>query len=54
MHLIVHAEGPGLIDFWPGTGRWIVRNTKKRMFGVFNLLRYIKVNGRSSSDGKPR
>jgi hypothetical protein len=37
-HLIVMNK----IDFWPGTGRWIVRATKKRGFGVKNLVKRLK------------
>ena len=36
-HLIV-TGADCLIDFWPGTGKWIARNGK-RGFGVFNLLK---------------
>ena len=38
-HLIVEYTD-GLIDFWPGTGRWIARSGKKG-FGVKNLLNYM-------------
>ena len=42
-HLIV--EGPSsFIDYWPGTGRWIPRDTKQRQFGLRNLLKYILGN----------
>jgi hypothetical protein len=36
-HLIVKTNS-GLVDFWPGTGRWIIRNTGRRGFGVQNLI----------------
>ena len=39
-HLIVEGNDC-FIDFWPGTGTWIVR-TGKRGFGVRNLVKYIK------------
>ena len=40
-HLIV--ESPiGLIDFWPGTGKWIVRSNKKTKRGVRELIKYIE------------
>lgn len=36
-HLIVHGHSV-TVDFWPGTGKWIVRGgTSGR--GVFNLLK---------------
>ena len=37
-HLIVLYA----IDFWPGTGLWIVRKTKKKGRGVRNLLAIIR------------
>lgn len=38
-HLIV--EGPyGLIDFWPGTGKWKCRNTGKNDQGLNELIDY--------------
>lgn len=39
-HLVVEAR----VDFWPGTGLWMVRNTKIKRRGVFNLLKYLKEN----------
>lgn len=39
-HLVVEGR-EGFIDFWPGTGKWIIRNGKKG-FGVRNLLEYVK------------
>lgn len=41
-HLIVTGSGWELVDFWPGTGKWIARDTKRKGRGVFNLLKYIK------------
>ena len=40
-HLIVEGSDC-MIDYWPGTGKWISRNGK-RGFGVANLITYIKV-----------
>jgi len=40
--LIVTGVGWELIDFWPGTGKWIARDTKLKGRGVFNLLKYVK------------
>ncbi len=41
-HLIIkHFDQ--LIDFWPATGLWKVRNTPKENRGVFKLLKYMGV-----------
>lgn len=41
VHLIV--TGPfGLIDFWPGTGKWICRATGKEDRGVRTLIAYCQ------------
>jgi hypothetical protein len=41
-HVVV-AKGPhGPIDFWPGTGLWIVRSNKRRERGVLKLIAYVK------------
>ena len=40
-HLIVTNNGY-CIDFWPGTGKWIVRNGKLERRGVKKLIKYIK------------
>lgn len=39
-HLII--ETPMRIDFWPGTGLWIIRNSNERGRGVDKLLARIK------------
>jgi hypothetical protein len=40
-HLIV--TGPaGLIDFWPGTGLWMLRGTKRSGYGVFKLIKFCR------------
>lgn len=36
-HLIVKAPS-GLVDFWPGTGRWIVRGSSRAQYGVKRLI----------------
>lgn len=40
-HLIVQSDSK-TIDFWPGTGLWIVRGNKKRHRGVRGLIKLIK------------
>lgn len=37
-HLIVTSRY-GLVDFWPGTGKFIVRKSGEKGRGVFNLLK---------------
>jgi hypothetical protein len=39
-HLIVEGKN-GLIDFWPGTGKFIARNGGKGR-GVFNLIKLCR------------
>lgn len=41
VHLIVVAQ-TAIVDFWPGTGLWIPRTTKKRSYGVRNLIDFCK------------
>lgn len=40
VHLIVGNED-NLVDFWPGTGKWISRKGGKGR-GVHNLIKFIK------------
>lgn len=40
-HLIVQSQA-GTIDFWPGTGNWIIRSTQQKGRGVFDLIKFIK------------
>jgi hypothetical protein len=42
-HLLVHGPA-GLIDFWPGTGLWIVRGTSWRGHGVFKLIKFCRAS----------
>ncbi len=41
-HLIVYGT-EGLIDFWPGTGRWRTRKGNQTGFGVRNLVDLCKI-----------
>lgn len=41
-HLLVYGNNDTTIDFWPGTGRWIPRNTGFAQFGVKNLIKYVQ------------
>ena len=38
-HLLVR----GHVDYWPSTGLWIDRRTKRRGRGVMNLLRFFEL-----------
>jgi len=40
-HLIVLA-GAKTVDFWPGTGLWIVRGEKVKQRGVRKLVAYVE------------
>ena len=40
-HLVVKC-GNGLIDFWPGTGKWIVRGQKNSKRGLLNLVNFCQ------------
>jgi len=42
-HLIVKTAS-GVIDFWPGTGKYTIRKTGESGRGVFNLLKEMKIN----------
>ena len=39
-HLHVKKNGFS-IDYYPSTGLWIDRKTKKKQRGVYNLLKYL-------------
>lgn len=42
-HLIISAgESSNIIDFWPGTGKWIVRSSGYPGRGIFNMIKYLK------------
>lgn len=46
-HLIV--QGPNsLVDFWPGTGRWVDRGGS-RGFGVRKLIKHLKGENHANS-----
>jgi hypothetical protein len=48
IHLIVRGgEGNGtIVDFWPGTGKWIARDaTKSSGRGVFRMIEWLGVKG---------
>lgn len=40
-HLIV-THNDTVADFWPGTGKWIIRGSGAYNRGVFNLLKALK------------
>lgn len=46
-HLIVYKHDE-IINFWPGTGLWMVQGSKKRHGGVFKLIAYV--NGKEERD----
>jgi hypothetical protein len=40
-HLII-KHGGRVVDFWPGTGKWIDRAKPRHRRGVFDLLEWVK------------
>lgn len=40
-HLVVLA-GAKVVDFWPGTGLWIVRGNKQQRRGVRKLVEFVE------------
>ena len=48
VQLIVESDH-GLIDFWPGTGRWRVRAYATTKFGVKNLIKFIRSHDASKN-----
>lgn len=43
-HLIVRTAGGHIVDFWPGTGLWIMRGSTQRHGGVRSLIKFCKPN----------
>lgn len=41
-HLIVRTDSGHVIDFWPGTGLWIMRGSTQRHGGVRKLITFCK------------
>ncbi len=50
-HLIVLA-GPHEVDFWPGTGLWIVRGEQQKRRGVRKLLTFVEQSRQAPSNAK--
>ena len=46
-HLIV-THKDRIVDFWPGTGKFVFRGKTKHHRGVFKLLNMLGVNSRSN------
>lgn len=44
-HLIVR-DGELVINFWPGTGLWVVQGHPAHHRGVFRLIKHIKRTGK--------
>lgn len=42
-HLIVNADRGQIVDFWPGTGLWIMRGSTQRHGGVKKLIAFCKL-----------
>lgn len=41
-HLVVNQAQGLKADFWPSTGLWQIRGSKKQSRGVFNLIKFAK------------
>lgn len=50
-HLVVMA-GAKTVDFWPGTGLWIVRGTNERKRGVRKLVEFVERTRATLNEGK--
>lgn len=42
VHLVVYGDEGDVVDFWPSTGKWIVRKMNKKGRGVFNMLKWLR------------
>ena len=49
-HLIIEEIHDKFIDFWPSTGLWKVRGTKKSNRGIKSLIEYLETHGTRSTD----
>ena len=49
-HLIVYSTF-SVIDFWPGTGKWRVRNSAREGFDLESLLKEIRTEASIFEDG---
>lgn len=43
-HLIVGCENARIVDYWPGTRRWIARRSKAKGYDVESLISYLEKN----------
>lgn len=39
-HLVI-TRGKCIIDYWPGTDKWTMRNVRKSSYGCKNLIKYL-------------
>ena len=52
-HFIVHCENGQIIDFWPGTGLFIPRLTKKKDRGIRRLINLVQENEHDPHTTRP-
>jgi hypothetical protein len=52
-HLIIRLKPGVVFDFWPGTGKWILRGSKVYKRGVRNLLAAIAHAKQCNGGPKP-
>lgn len=41
-HIVVRTQGGQVVDFWPSTGKWIVRGQTHQRGGVRKLIGWCK------------
>lgn len=41
VHLVIDGSWRGMVDFWPSTGKWTIRETGRTDRGVHKLLEYL-------------
>ena len=51
-HLIIKTDGGNTVDFWPGTGLWIMRGSTQRHGGVRTLISFCKPGRAAIPNGR--
>lgn len=48
--ILYNKEDIPVIDFWPGTGKWIVRKTNQKGYGVKNVVKKLLSLGEQKNE----